>query len=69
MVSESIVGDKFEPCMVYVCSLEFVFIRTVLNASDPGLMVMTGEAILILVPVSTTFCVVTPPPEFVIMPV
>jgi hypothetical protein len=62
MVILPLAGDKFEPCTVYVCSLEVVFIRTVLNASDPGLMVMTGEALLIPMPLITTFCVVAPPP-------
>jgi hypothetical protein len=69
MVSESVAGDKFNPVNVYVCSLDIVLIRTFPNDKDVGFTVSADVVVETHVPVIATFCVVAPPPEFVILPV
>jgi hypothetical protein len=69
MVSESAAGDKFNPTNVYVCSLDIVLMTTFPNDKDVGFTVSADVAVETPVPLTATFCVVAPPPEFVILPV
>ena len=69
MVSESIAGDKFDPVTMYVCSLDIVLMITFPNDKDVGFFVSVGVGALAPLPLAATFCVVAPPPEFVILPV
>jgi len=68
MVRESTAGDKFDPVNVYVCSLDIVLMITFPNNKDVGFTVSVGVGALAPLPLIATFCVVTPAPEFVIVP-
>ena len=69
MVRESTAGDKFDPVNVYVCSLDIVLIITFPYDKDVGFTVSVGVGALTPLPLAVIFCVVAPPPKFVIVPV